>query len=247
MKQYIKALISTCTLILISYTLANAQTNYKPTIYNAYINGDMAKWSAIIAAIEKQNPKTTDAKLELISYYYGYTAFLIGTKKHETAAKYLEKGDKHIDEVLKTTPNNATAHAFKGSFIGFRIGMSKFKAISLGPESNRHLKKSLEIDPQNIQGTVDQANALYHTPKLFGGDKKEALQLYRKAMQLIEKSGNTRGNWFYLNILTLTAQAHESLEQLPQAKAQYEKILRFEPEYKWVKNELLPALLKKMK
>ena len=247
MKQNIRILISIFTSLLIVCQLANAQSDYKPIIYNAYINGNMTKWGSVIAAIEKQNPQTTDAKLELISYYYGYTAFLIGRKKNETAAKYLERGDKHIDEVLKSSPKNATAHAFKGSFIGFRIGLSKFKAIALGSESNRHVKMALEIDPQNIQGIVDNANSLYHTPKLFGGNKKEALQLFRKAMLLVEKSGNTHNNWFYLNILTLTAQTYESLEQYSQAKAQYEKILRFEPEYKWVKNELYPALLNKMK
>lgn len=246
MKLIIKT-ISICALLIIGFNSVTAQTNYKPIIYNAYINGDMSKWAQIIATIEKQNPQSTDAKLELISYYYGYTAFLIGTKNYETAAKYLERGDKHIDEILKTSPKNATAHAFKGSFIGFRIGLSKFKAIALGAESNRHVKLALEIDPQNIQGTVDLANSLYHTPKLFGGDKKEALKLFRKAMLLVEKSGHTQNNWFYLNILTLTAQTYESLEQYQQSKAQYEKILRFEPDYKWVKNELYPALLKKMK
>ena len=79
MKQKIRILISIFTLLITLCSLTNAQSNYKPIIYNAYINGDMAKWGSVIAAIEKQNPQTTDAKLELISYYYGYTAFLIGT------------------------------------------------------------------------------------------------------------------------------------------------------------------------
>ena len=186
MKQRNRILLSIFTSLLILGSMANAQSNYKPIIYNAYINGDMTKWGSVIAAIEKHNPQTTDAKLELISYYYGYTAFLIGTKKYETAAKYLERGDKHIDEVLKSSPKNATAHAFKGSFIGFRIGLSKFKAIALGPESNRHVKMALEIDPQNIQGIVDNANSLYHTPNSLVEIKKKPCYCFAKQCYLLK-------------------------------------------------------------
>ena len=242
--------ISLVIIILLLSSLTNlkinAQTGYTPIIYKAYISGDMNKWASVIYTIEKQNPSSVDAKLELISYYYGYTAFLIGTKKYDTAQKYLERAEKHIEELLKLAPNNATAYAFKGSFIGFRIGMSKFKAVSLGPESSQNLKRSLEIDPHNIQGNVDKANALYYTPKLFGGSKVEALKMLKKATILIEKSGNTSQNWFYINVLTLTAQTYDKLNQLQQAKAAYEKIIRFEPDYKWVKNELYPELLKRM-
>ena len=68
MKQNNRILISIFTSLLILCPLANAQSNYKPIIYNAYINGDMTKWGSVIAAIEKQIPQTTEAKLELISY-----------------------------------------------------------------------------------------------------------------------------------------------------------------------------------
>ena len=223
-----------------------AESAYKPIIYTAYINGDMNKWASVIYTIEKQNPATIEGKLELISYYYGYTGFLIGTKKYELAQKNIEAGERHINEVLKLSPRNATAYAFKGSFLGFRIGLSKFKAISLGPESNRYISKACELDPRNIQGIVDKANALYHTPKLFGGNKTEALLLFQNAIKLIENEKLTDRNWFYLNVLTLTAQAHASLGELSKAKAIYEKVIRFEPDYKWVKNELYPELLKKM-
>lgn len=236
--------------IILIYNLQNfkskAESTYKSIIYTAYINGDMNKWASMIYTIEKQNPATVDGKLELISYYYGYTGFLIGTKKYDLAQRSIDAGERHINEVLKLSPRNATAYAFKGSFLGFRIGLSKFKAISLGPESNRYISKATVLDPQNIQGIVDNANALYHTPKLFGGDKREALLLFQKAIQLIEREKLTDKNWFYLNVLTLTAQAHASLGELAKAKAIYEKIIRFEPDYKWVKNELYPELLKKM-
>ena len=99
---------------------------------------------------------------------------------------------------------------------------------------------------QNIQAVVDRANALYHTPRLFGGDKKEALRLFQEGVTLIETSKSAKNNWLYLNLLTSIAQAYEAADQKKKAAFTYDKILRFEPEFKWVKNELYPALLKKM-
>jgi len=228
-----------------SFQLMSQSTN-KTLIYSAYINGDMHKWENIIVSIEKQKPESVNEKLELLSYYYGYTGFLLGVKNYEKAAQYVDKGDKLIANILKVSPKNATAYAFKGSFIGFRIGMSKFKAITLGPESNKNIAHALQLDPSNIQAHVDKANALYHTPGLFGGDKKQSLKLFQKSVSLLEKSKQTENNWFYLNVLTLTAKNFESLEQWQNAKSIYEKILRHTPDYKWVKNELYPSLLKKM-
>lgn len=231
---------------LFMHLALNAQQPSKIDFYNAYIKGDMRAWARNIEAFERTKPQSVDAKLELVCYYYAHIAFLLGTKKYDEAQKYMSKGETIIAEVLKLQPRNATALAFNGSFIGFRIGISKFKAISLGPESNRSIELALEIAPNNIQANADKANALYHTPRLFGGSKTESLKLYSKAVRLIEQANITDHNWFYLNLLTLQAQNHEALGQNAAAKAVYEKILRFEPNYSWVRNELLPALLKKM-
>ncbi len=224
----------------------SAQVSNKVLIYSAYINGDMHKWENIIISIEKHKPATVDEKLELISYYYGYTGYLLGIKNYDKAALYVDKGDKLIADVLKYSPKNATAYAFRGSFIGFRIGMSKFKAITLGPESNRNIERAFELEPANIQACVDNANSLYHTPRIFGGDKQQSLKLFLKAAALLEKNKLTEQNWFYLNVLTLTAKNYESLGQLQKAKQIYERILHISPDYKWVRNELYPSVLRKL-
>jgi tetratricopeptide (TPR) repeat protein len=242
--RYLK--ITIFLILLFSDLFVSAQASNRELIYNAYIQGNMKKWESVIISIEKQKPSTLDEKFELISYYYGHIGYLLGIKNYEQAARYIDKGDKLIADVLKHAPKNATAYAFKGSFIGFRIGMSKFKAITLGPESSKSIAHALQLEPANIQAHVDKANALYHTPGIFGGDKKQSLKLFLKATTLLEKSKQTDNNWFYLNVLTLTAKNYEALEQYQNAKAIYEKIMRISLDYKWVKNELYPALLKKM-
>lgn len=245
MKHTLIGLVISFTCLFPSHFL-NAQSPYKKIIYNAYINSDMNKWANVIYTIEQNgDDKTTDQKLELVSYYYGYIGYLLGKKNYDKAQLMISKGEKIISQVLAVSPKNATAFAFKGSFIGFRISMSKSKALTLGSEGAASLKKGYDIDPLNVQIIVDKANALYHTPKLFGGDKIEALKLFHKGLKLMENSKNTTNNWFYIHVLILTARTHESLNQHEQALLLYEKILHFEPDFKRVRNELLPALKKK--
>ena len=57
---------------------------------------------------------------------------------------------------------------------------------------------------------------------------------------------NIHGDWNYLNLLTLIASAYEQLNDLQAAKRVYEIILKTEPSFLWVKNEVYPDLLKKI-
>ena len=54
-------------------------------------------------------------------------------------------------------------------------------------------------------------------------------------------------NWNYINLLTIIAQSYALIKDYEKAKLYYEKILVIEPGFNWVKNELYPEMIKKMK
>jgi tetratricopeptide (TPR) repeat protein len=84
-------------------------------------------------------------------------------------------------------------------------------------------------------------------PAVFGGSKKEALEHYLKAEQLMSR-GDVKNDWNYLSTLTLIAGAYETLGNYEKADACYRKILGISPQFSWVKNDLYPKfLLKKSK
>jgi len=208
----------------------------------------MNKWADVIHTIEKnEESKTIDQKLELTNYYYGYIGYLLGLKKYDQAQPLIAKGEKLITEIISASPKNATAYAYKAAFIGFRIVIDKFKVFSLGQESLASVNKAYEIDPKNIQAIIDKGNTLYHTPGIFGGDKQEALIFFLRGMKLMEQTKITDQNWFYLNVLILIARTYEQLDRPQEAKLTYEKILQKEPNHKWVKDELYPLFLAKLK
>lgn len=225
-----------------------SQSAYKKITYSAYIKGDMQTWVKVIHTMQiNEDAKSIDQKLELTSYYYGYIGYLIGLKNNNTAETYINQGEQIIDKTLLLQPNNATALAFKGSFIAFRIGLNKFKAITLGPQSAAYIQNSLKLEPNNIQANIDYANELYYKPGILGGDKKSAIIYYSKAISLMEKSDNIRFNWLYLNTLALLGKAYENTAEIIKAKATYEKALKAEPDFNWIKNELYPKILKNEK
>ena len=228
--------------LICTATISIGQNAYREPIYLAYVQGDMSRWEAIIRLMEERSDDFSDEeRKELISYYYGYISFLLETDQKDKVQDYIIKGETHLNALLKSAPNDVTALAYKGSFIGFRIGTNKFKALTLGKESISYINRAYKLDSQNVQAILDKGNLLYHMPGIFGGDKKEAVRLYEKAVLRMEKHQNLKQNWLYLNVLTTIARHYEEEKQWQKAVQIYEKILQQEPEFSWVKDTLYPA------
>jgi len=246
-----KSFVNTLVISIIVFSFSTqtySQSVNNKSIYVAFIHRDMNKWEGVIHSMElSKSVNTIDRKLELINYYYGYIGYLIGKKEFDKAEKLISKGEKLIDQVLHDSPKNATALSFKGSFMGFEIGTCKYKAMFLGSESKNCINNALKIDPENVQALIDKGNILYYAPKILGGDKKEALVYFLKGARILEKNKDTDQNWVYLNLLSIIASAYEKTDKLGEAKLVYEKILLNEPDLVWVKNDLYPTLLAKIK
>lgn len=237
-------------LLLFSFLPHNqisAQTFNKKLFYKTFVNREMYKWGELIHTLETTNPpKTIDQKLELINYYYGYVGHLMNKKKHEVAEEYIDRGEDLIDNVIKLSPHNTTAISYKGSFLGFKMGFSKVKAVYLAPKCMIEINKAYKLDHENTHIIINKANLLFYSPSALGGDKEDALILYHKAMILMEKNKDTEQNWNYLNLLTTIAIGLDKTGKSHESKKMYEKILKIEPDFKWVRDDLYPNLLRRM-
>ncbi len=232
-------------LILAATVYCFSETSPKDQIYRAFITGDMSMWKKTVVALESKSLDSDTKKLELVEYYYGYTAWLVGGKKTKEAKSVIQKATMLIEDILQNNPDEATARAYKAAFIGFTIAINPLKAPFLGQQSLDEISAALEIDPDNIQARIEHANALYYRPAFFGGDKKAAANCYEHAVLLLEEQGKTDQNWIYLNVLTVLAQAYHATNQLETARSVFEKIFEQEPNYVWVRDELYPELFGK--
>ncbi len=234
------------TLLLCVSIIINASNKTK--IYQAYISNDMGLWKRTIDEMNQQKLKTSEFRLELLNYQYGYIAWCIGNKKKDIAETYIELGEKNIQLLEKTNAHTSIINSYKSAFYGYRIGLNKLKAPFIGPKSVECAKLAMTQDAKNPYGYIQYANSQYYMPPVFGGSKGIALEYYIKAKHLMEKNQqNIIDDWNYLSLLSMIAKAYTELKDFNQSKLYYEKILKIEPNFLWVKNELYPDLLKKQK
>jgi tetratricopeptide (TPR) repeat protein len=207
----------------------------------------MAKWKGVIdnmAAIENKN---NDLLLELVNYQYGYIAWCIGKKKNDEAKKYLDLSEKNISILEKDTKNLSLVNSYKAAFYGYRLGLNKLLVPFIGIKSINCAKLAIDLDKENFFGYVQYANIQFYMPAVFGGSKKEALEYYLKAEKLMEKNMNEiNENWNYLCLLIVIAQSYSYLDEFQSSISYFEKILKIEPGFGYVKNELYPEVLKKI-
>lgn len=222
----------------------NTPSKFKQQIYQAYISGKMEDWRTAIDNMEKQKSNQSEFLLQLINYQYGYVAWCLGTNNKNEARNYLSLLEENLEKLKQSTGETSEYHAYTAAAYGFKIGLSTWRAPFYGPKSMDHAEKALAKNSQSFQGNMEMGNIWNHMPAVFGGSDEKALKYYSKALEIIEKepAGIQQNNWMYLNLLTLAGQMHQAMKNQQQAKKYFEQALQIEPDFVWVKEELLPSL-----
>jgi len=215
-------------------------------IYSAYITNRMDLWKNLIDAMEAEKSRDSEQVLELINYQYGYIGYCLGFKKRDEARRYLALAENNIEILEKRNYKLSDIHAYKCAFYGFKIGLNKLSAPVNGMKSLDHVKKALELDKENYFAWIQYGNIQFYMPAAFGGSKKEGIEYFLKARQMLERDpADLTDNWNYLSLLIIIGQSYTYINDFTSAQAVYEEILKREPDFQYVKNELYPELLKK--
>lgn len=235
-------------LILLLFSFMSIKASYKLDIYNAYISNNMNLWKKTIDEMNQQKVKSLDFRIELLNYQYGYIAYCIGNDKKEMAESYIKQGEINIYILEKTGNFASLVNSYKSAFYGYKIGLSILKAPFIGPKSVECAKLAMRQDANNPYGFIQYANSQFYMPSAFGGSKKVALEYYKMAESIMRKKEKLfKDDWNYLSLLAMIAKTYTELNDYINAKAYYENLLKLEPNFLWVKNELYPELLKKIK
>jgi len=234
--------------LIIILNFSYLKAGYKSDIYKAYISSDMNKWKNAIDLMNTEKNKTNDFILELVNYQYGYIAWCIGNNRKKEAAIYLELAEDNIYILEKKSFKPSYVSSYKSAFHGFRIGLNFLKAPFIGPKSIYCAELAIELDNKNPYGYIQYGNKEYYMPAVFGGSKETAICYYLKATELMEaKEDEIKENWNYLNLLVVIGKAYEETGNYKDAMFFYEKILKIEPEFLWVKNDLNPNIKTKIR
>ena len=240
----IRHFILTATLVVSHFIYS--QSGVQKETYQAFLNNDETRWRNVTTKFEKSADLNESADLlQLINYYYCYVSVLIDKQMDKQADENIRKAEVYISKVLKSEPNNALGINYKGIFQSYQVSLNKMKAATMGKQILGNLNKAYSLDPNSVQILFDRGNSFYYPPKVLGGNKKEALNYFQKAISLIEKQKNTHQNWMYLQLLFLEAHCNELLGNTDLARKGYEKALKTEPNFKLVRDKYYPDFLKK--
>lgn len=208
----------------------------------------MGRWKIVIDQMNSVKPKSNVFLLELLNYQYGYIAWCIGNNKEDDARKYLKLAEENILTLSSEMGNISMVNAYKAAFYGYKIGLNKLTAPFNGPKSMNCAKIAIESDKENPFAYVQYANIQFYMPEIFGGSKKEALKYFTKAQELMGKNkDDINGNWNYLSLLIVIAQSYSYINDFKSSLHYMDLILKIEPDFSYVKNELYPQVLKKSK
>lgn len=222
--------------------------SYRSEIYNAYISNKMELWKSVIDNMNAVPDKSNEFMLELVNYQYGYIGYCLGYDKKSEARKYLDLAQKNIDILEKREYKLSVINAYKSAFCAFKMGLNILSVPINGLKSIEYAKSAIETDRENYLGYIQNGNIQFYMPSTFGGSKKEGIDFYLKAKEILERDiSNTKENWNYLSLLIVIGQSYYHLNDYASAKAVYENILLLEPGFIYVRDELYPQLLKKMK
>ncbi len=228
-------------ILLFSLCAMLAQASYKSEIYEAYVKKDMPRWKLIMERLENVPSRTQAQVLELINYQYGYIGWCLSEDRNEEAKKFIDKVESAALLLEAQNYKVSQANAYLAAIYGFRVSLTPIKAPILGPKSISHAELAMKQDKNNPFGYIQYGNALYYRPKLLGGSKQKALTYFLKAEQLMNGPAS-KGDWNYLNLLALIGLAYLETDQPKKAEGYFEKALKAEPRFTWVKEELLPKL-----
>jgi tetratricopeptide (TPR) repeat protein len=225
--------------IIVMPQVADAMHPSDIDFYKFFIKGDMLSWEKSLSQLKTNYTQEANTKVlhEIVKAQYGLIGFYIGKSEKSKAMNELELANKNLELLQKLEPLNDVYNAYKTALLGFEIALSPSKATYHGPQRQQLIIKTSQHSGYEPEVTLEYANMRFWAPAIVGGDKKESLIYYRKTIVLLEARKRTK-EWYYLWALTAYANAYKALNDSQAAIGVYEKILRFEPNYTWISQEL---------
>lgn len=219
-------------------------TTFQNLVYRAYVTDRMSLWESTLETMEFEYNQSPNPALlyDILLAQYGLTGYYLGTKRKDEARDILNKKEKYL-EMLEDVPGyTVPSKLFRASLYAYRISLNPLRSVSLGRPSGRLIDEAIDMDDSYPRGYLEKGHMLFYAPAIFGGSKDRSIEYYRQAVDLFEKDMQNNHRWLYLSTLVSLANAYKETGRHDEAITTLEKALEFEPEFRWVRDELLPLL-----
>lgn len=247
-------LIAVAIFLLMAATFSNtlAQSLYAdPAACKAYLAASaqeaLATFERLVLEARKATKANSDDNDLRFNQALAEFSLLNATMRTKDRALFNKYIDDAVANVEKIEGQHATeAQALLAGLHGLQMAYDASKGMSLGPKTAALFSKAIKADPNSALIWKLYGNSKLHTPEAYGGDVAEAISAYEKTVKLYESGPQAgKGNWFYLDTMAFLGQAYVRQGETDKALAIYDRALKVEPSFTWVKNSLITAAKKK--
>jgi len=214
-------------------------------LYKAYMQSDLTLWGQYIDAQDWSKLSHPERK-RLINYEYGYIPVLADEKKMDAAARYLRQYNEHLAAEQQYL-SKADYLAYLSASHAYAYLLDKSLILSEGMQSFKVAKQAVEADPKNVIAMTLKGNVDFYAPRLFGGSKQKAMEMFLEAEQIMLQDPQYRYLWNLPAMQLAIAQCYDKLGDTDAAIQQVYKLLRSHPHFSYVKDTYLPELKQKTK
>jgi tetratricopeptide (TPR) repeat protein len=133
------------------------------------------------AALARDRQVDTLVMLSFVHFLYGDVR---ATTTEDKLAAY-DRGREIGKRAVELAPRNPEAHVWYGINTG-RWGLTKgvMRSLFLLPTVRQEVDATLALDPKNLRALALSGNVFLEVPALFGGDRDQAEQQFRKALEI---------------------------------------------------------------
>ena len=188
----------------------------------------------------------------LVHYYIGYMDMCIfhyhmSQEDKENAGKVIDDGIVHLEKALEIKDDFADGYALLSSLLGNKIGLNPMLGMSLGMKSGSLIQKAFELAPENPRVSLIAGQSAYYTPAMFGGGKDKAWVHLQKAIGYFETFKPEMPilpTWGHEEAYAYVGLIQMEKDDFAEARRSFEKALEINPDYGWVRHDLLNRLKK---
>jgi tetratricopeptide (TPR) repeat protein len=183
------------SVILTSFIIAAFAGNYEKTMQtniekmNQCTNAE--EMVSLANAFERVAQKETEKWLPYYYAAYANTSVLFFDQKMEADKKkeYLQNAQNNLDEAIALEPGESENYALQALIYQISIINPSDGQKYMG-KVNEALAKAEALNENNPRVYYMKGTMLFHTPEQFGGGKKAAKPMFKKAAGLFENTSN---------------------------------------------------------
>lgn len=224
--------------------------DYKRKLRTAKNGGESAPINEVLEKFQYLQGKARESDW-LIDYYIAYimmyqTYFQYGqdAERERTVDSAVETLEERLADMKK---KSADPYILLAALYNNLIDIHKEDTetlLDLVSIRDGYMKKAWRLDKKNPRYFLVKGQSLYYTPTEFGGGLLVAKKEFEKGLTLFpdEQVETINPDWGRSDLLSWLGYIAEEQEDLSLAISYYEKLLTYEPEYKYVRDNILPKL-----